>query len=79
MNQNSDLVEIYLAKGEAEAQIIKGLLDSYEIPCMLKPMAGFSPSVIVVDGTGQIRLMVRKQDEKDARELLKGENNAQMV
>ncbi len=75
MNPNNDLVEIYIAKGEGEAQIIKGLLESYGIPAMLKPFAAFSPSVLVMDGTGQIRIMVHKEDEKDARELVKGENN----
>ena len=76
MNPNNDLVEIYVAKGEAEAQIIKGLLESYGIPCLFKPYASFSASVFVTDGTGQIRIMVRKEDEKDARELVKGEAHA---
>ena len=76
MNQNNDLVQIYVAKGEGEAQIIKGLLESYGIPCMFKPYAAFSASVLVMDGTGQIRIMVKKEDEKDALELVKGEDNA---
>jgi len=76
LNQNNDLVQIYVAKGEGEAQIIKGLLESYGIPCMFKPYAAFSASVLVMDGTGQIRIMVKKEDEKDALELVKGEDNA---
>ncbi|MDD5191179.1 MAG: DUF2007 domain-containing protein [Dehalococcoidales bacterium] len=76
MNPNNDLVEIYIAKGEAEAQIIKGLLESYGIPCLFKPYASFSASVFVTDGTGQIPIMVNKEDEKDARELVKGETHA---
>ncbi len=76
MNPNNDLVQIYVAKGEGEAQIIKSLLESYGIPCMFKPYAAFSASVLVMDGTGQIRIMVKKEDEKDALELVKGEDNA---
>jgi len=76
LNRNNDLVEVYVAKGEVEAEIIKGLLETYGIPCLFKPYASFSASVLVTDGTGQIRILVRPEDEKDARELLKGENNA---
>jgi hypothetical protein len=79
LNPNNDLVQVYVAKGEAEAQIIKGLLESYGIPCIFKPFSSFSASVFVTDGTGQIRIMVKPEDEKDARELVKGEDNAEMV
>ncbi len=78
-NDLTDLVEVYVAKGEAEALIIKGLLENYGIPCLFKPYAAFSASVLVMDGTGQIRIMVKKKDETDARELVKGENNAEMA
>ena len=73
MNQSSELVQVYLAKGEAEAQIIKSLLESFDIPCMLKYVAAFSASIFVVDGVGQVSVMVREQDAIDAREILKGE------
>lgn len=76
MNRSNDLVEVYVAKGEVEAEIIKGLLETYGIPCLFKPYGSFSASVLVMDGTGQIRILVRPEDEKDVNELLKGENNA---
>lgn len=73
MNPNSELVEIYVARGEAEANIIKGLLDSYGIPSLTKAQASPSVHVFVVDGMGQISILVRKEDAEDARELIKGE------
>ena len=73
MSQNSKLVEIYVARGEAEANIIKGVLDSYGIPSVMKAQASPSVHVFVIDGMGQISIMVRKEDAEDARELIKGE------
>ena len=73
MNPISKLVEIYVAKGEAEAQIIKGILDSYGIPSLLKAQASPSVHVFTVNGMGQVAILVRAEDADDARELIKGE------
>jgi hypothetical protein len=73
LNRNSKLVEIYIARGEAEAQIIKGMLDSYGIPSLLKAQASPSVHVFTVDGMGQVAVLVRAEDADDARELIKGE------
>jgi hypothetical protein len=73
LSPNSELVEVYVAKGEIEANIIKGLLDSYGIPSLKKAQASPSVHVFVVDGMGQISILVRKEDAEDARELIKGE------
>jgi hypothetical protein len=73
LNRNSELVEIYIARGEAEANIIKGLLDSYGIPSLLKAQASPSVHVFAVDGMGQVAILVRAEDADDARELIKGE------
>jgi hypothetical protein len=73
LNRNSELVEIYVARGEAEANIIKGLLDSYGIPNLLKAQASPSVHVFAVDGMGQVAILVRAEDADDARELIKGE------
>jgi hypothetical protein len=67
------LVEIYVARGEAEAQIIKGILDCYGIPSLLRAQASPSVHVFTVDGMGQVAILVRAEDADDARELIKGE------
>lgn len=73
MNRNSKLVEIYVARGEAEANIIKGVLDSYGIPSIIKAQASPSVHVFTVNGMGQMAILVRAEDADDARELIKGE------
>ncbi len=75
MSQNK-LVEVYVAKGEIEAQVIKSLLENFGIPSLLKSQAAASVHVFAVDDMGAVSIMVRPEDEAAARELVKGENNA---
>jgi hypothetical protein len=70
------MVEVYRASGEAEAQIIKGLLESYGIPSLLKSTAAPSVHVFTVDGLGEVRILVWKSAEEEARELIRGNINA---
>ena len=66
------MTEVYRASGEAEAQIIKGLLESCGIPSLLKSNAAFSAHMFVVDGMGEVKVMVWESMAGKARELLKG-------
>jgi len=70
------LVEVYLAAGEAEAQIIKSLLESYGISCFLKSNAAPSVHVFAVDGMGEVKVLVQEEVAGKARELIRGEGNA---
>ena len=70
------MVEVYRAFGEAEAQIIKGLLNSNGIDCLLKSNASPSVHVFAVDGMGEVKVMVWESAADKARELIKGENCA---
>ena len=76
MNSSEDLVEVYRAAGEAEAQIIKGLLESYGIPSLLKSTASPSVHAFAIDGLGEVRIMVWKSVEDKARELIRGDTDA---
>jgi len=67
------LVEVYRAVGEAEAQIIKGLLESNGIPCLLKSNAAPSVHVFTVDGMGEVKVMVRESTAEEAKRLIVGE------
>jgi len=69
------MVEVYRARGEAEAQVIKGLLESYDIPCLLQSNAAPSVHMFTVDGMGEVRVMVRKSMAAEARELIGGAGN----
>jgi hypothetical protein len=70
-----DYVEVYRAMGEVQAQIIKGLLESFEIPALVKSNAAPSILQFTVDDLGEYRIMVRKQDEEEARRILENKED----
>jgi len=70
---NEQLVEVYRARGEAEAQVIKGLLESYDIPCLLQSNAAPSVHMFTVDGMGEVRVMVRESMADEAKKLIEVE------
>ena len=69
------LVEIYRARGEAEAQIVKSKLESYGIPSIIYSNAAPSVYAFTVDGMGEYKLMVWEELAKEAKELIAGEDN----
>ena len=64
------MVEVYRATGEAEAQIIKGLLETNGVPCILRSNAAPSVHVFTVDGMGEFKVMVRETMVDKARSLI---------
>ena len=64
------LVEVYRAAGEAEAQIIKGLLESNGIYSLLQSNSAPSVHAFAVDGMGEFKVMVRESMADKARELI---------
>ncbi|MDD5082311.1 MAG: DUF2007 domain-containing protein [Dehalococcoidales bacterium] len=76
MNNSETMVEVYRAAGEAEAQIIKGLLESHGIPCLLKSNAAFSAHAFVIDGLGEVNVMVWESMAEEARRLIGREEEA---
>lgn len=76
MKGKSDLVEVYKAKSHMEAQVIKGLLESYGIPCFLKANAAPSVHIFTVDGLGEVKVMVLPELAAKARALIVSEKDA---
>ena len=70
------MIEVYRAAGEAEAHVIKGLLESNGIHCILKSQAALSVHVFTVDGMGEVSVMVDISAADKARELIAGGDNA---
>ena len=64
------MVAVYQAKGEAEARIIKGLLESYGIPCLLESNAAPSVHVFTVDGMGLVKVMVDESRVEEANKVI---------
>ena len=72
MNESEKLIEVYRSASDMEAQVIKGLLESYGIPCLLKSNAAPSVHMFAVDGMGEVRVMVWDSMVEKARELIRG-------
>ena len=70
------MVEVYRASGEMQAQVIKSLLESYGIPCLLKSHAAHSVHVLTVDGMGEVKVMVWESMSEKAKQLIVGEGHA---
>jgi len=67
------LVDVYHASGELEANIIKGLLETNGIPCILKSDAAFSVHAFTVDGMGEVTVAVLESMAEEARRIISGE------
>jgi len=53
-----------------EAQVIKSLLESYNIPCFFKSNAAPSVHMFTVDGMAEVKVMVLDSMADRARELI---------
>jgi len=69
------MIAVYRASGEAEAQIILGLLTSHQIPAMLKSNAAPSVHVFAIDGMGEVQVMVREALADKAKKLIQREEH----
>ena len=76
MQKNEKMVEVYQAQNGMEAQVIKSLLESFNIPCFLKSNAAPSVHVLTMDGMGEVKIMVLESLAEKARELIVSKNNA---
>ena len=71
-----EFIEVYQAKGEVQAQLIKGLLESYGIPSLIKSNAAPSVLQFTVDKLGEFKVMVREEDAEEARNIIENKNDA---
>ena len=67
------LVDVFRASGEMEAHVIKGLLESNGIPCILKSDAATSVHAFTVDGMGAVTVAVLESRAEDAKRIIGGE------
>lgn len=65
-----DLVVVFRAAGLSEAEIIKGFLESEEIPVHLAYESAGPVYGLTVDGLGEVRVKVPAESASFARELL---------
>ncbi|MFA5628665.1 MAG: DUF2007 domain-containing protein [Dehalococcoidales bacterium] len=67
------MIEVYKAKGELEAQTIKGMLDGYNIPSILRSNAAGSVHSFLFDGMGEVRIMVPASLAEEALAIINSE------
>jgi hypothetical protein len=74
LSNKEKMVEVYKAPNEMEAQVIKSLLESYDIPCFLKSHASPSVHLFTVDGMGEFKVMVLESMAEEAKKLIVSDN-----
>ena len=75
MNREGKLVEVYCARNELEAQVIRGLLESFDIPSVLKSNAAPSVHMFTMDGMAEVKIMVLDSMAGEARGLITSEKH----
>ena len=70
MKSKDRLVKVYTAHGEMEAQVIKGLLESCDIPSLMQGNAAQSMQPFVMDGMGEIKILVAEPQADEARKII---------
>jgi hypothetical protein len=70
LNKTGKLVEVYKARTEMEAQVIKGLLESFDIPCVLRANAAPSVHMFTMDGLAEVKVMVLDSMAEEAKGLI---------
>ena len=68
---NVELVEVFKAQGEMEAQVIRSVLESDGIESMLSGESVRLTHGLTVDGLAEVRILVRDDDETRAREVIR--------
>lgn len=75
MPEDVDLVTVYIANGQIEAEIIKGRLESEGIPAIFRYESAGLVYGLTVDGLGQVEVQVPSSLSQQATEVLAaGEN-----
>ncbi len=64
------LIEVHRAINDEEALVIKGLLESQGIHCILRSRVVHAVHPFSMNGLGEVRILVAESDEPDARSLL---------
>jgi hypothetical protein len=70
LSKSGKLVEVYKARTEMEAQVIKGMLASFDIPSVLRSNAAPSVHMFTMDGLAEVKVMVLDSLADEAKALI---------
>lgn len=66
----TELKELITVQGPVEAEVIKSLLSSHNIPCLMRGLVVQSVHAFSADGLGKITILVSARDLPDAQKLI---------
>jgi hypothetical protein len=69
------LVDVYIAHGEVDAQLVRSILEANGIDCMLSGEAVRLTHGLTIDGLAEVRIRVREDDAAHARDVLAASKN----
>jgi hypothetical protein len=75
LSENTELITVYIARGQPEAEIVKGRLESEGVPAILRYESAGVVYGLTIDGLGQVEVQVPSYLAKQAREILATEEN----
>ncbi|MDE3088874.1 MAG: DUF2007 domain-containing protein [Chloroflexota bacterium] len=67
---HEEFVAVYTSMGPLRAEVVKGRLVSAGIPAFLKYESAGRVFAVIVDGMGEVQVMVAKENQDAARKLL---------
>jgi hypothetical protein len=78
-NRQAGLVEVYVTAGLLQAEVIKGKLESNDIPVLLEYESLGPVMGLTLNGLGQVRILVPEAKAEAARALLEDTEQADQV
>ena len=75
MPENTELITVYTASGQPEAEIVKGRLENEGIPAMLRYESAGVVYGLTIDGLGQVEVQVPSYLAQHAKDILAGVEN----
>ncbi len=69
-SKTPEYVTVYTSMGPLGAEVVKGRLESAGIPALLKYESAGRVFGLTLDGLGQVEVLVSKEREQEARELI---------
>jgi len=67
---NVELVQVWTAYGEMDAQVLRSLLEGDGIEAMLSGESVRLTHAFTVDGLAEVKILVRKEDAERAKEVI---------
>jgi len=68
--EKTNLITVYVASGQIEAEIVKGRLESEGVPAILRYESAGLIYGLTIDGLGQVEVQVPISLAQHAREIL---------